>query len=303
MISKLFRPVIEGFKGVIRHGAMSLSSIFSVLMSLILISMMMIFTFNVRQFTQGLEHSIQIAVTVDYDHESAEEEDRISLAIKDIEGVSTVTYSSKADELEYYIESVANDEAKALFEPYREEGKNPMHDAFYVEVSDGSRLEQITAQIKEIPGVEEVEYGGASATKLVSALNTVRLIGAGLTLALSLLALFLIANTINTTIENRADELAIMRNVGAKNSFIRNPFLIEGIIIGILGSLVPIAATYFGYRYLYQVTGGHLVSDMFMLLDPDPFARYLCLALLGVGVLVGLLGSYISVTRRLRWKR
>ncbi|MBQ1382940.1 MAG: permease-like cell division protein FtsX, partial [Solobacterium sp.] len=171
MISRFFRPVVEGFKGVWRHAAMSLSSIFSVMMSLILVSIMMMFTFNVRRFTQGLEHSIQIAVTVDYGHEAAEEEDRIALAIKDIPGVTTVTFSSKDEELEYYIDSVANEEAKKLFEPYREDGKNPMHDAFYVEVDDGSRLEEITHQIEQIEGVDEVEYGGASATKLVSALN------------------------------------------------------------------------------------------------------------------------------------
>ena len=303
MISRIFRPVVEGFKGVVRHAAMSLSSIFSVTMSLILVSMMMMFTFNVRRFTQGLEHSIQIAVTVDYGHEAAEEEDRIALAIKDIPGVSTVTFSGKDEELEYYINSVANEEAKKLFEPYREEGKNPMHDAFYVEVDDGSRLEEITHEIEQIEGVDEVEYGGASATKLVSALNLVRLIGAGLTAALSLLAVFLIANTINTTIENRSMELSIMRNVGAKNSFIRGPFLIEGIIIGLFGAIIPIAMTWFGYAYLYRFTGGHLVSDMFVLLEPEPFARYLSLALLAVGVFVGFLGSYISVTRRLRWKR
>ncbi len=302
MISKLFRPVIEGFKGVIRHAAMSISSISTVTLSLILVSLMMIFTFNVQRFTQGLEHSIQIAVTVSYDHESAEEEDRISLAIRDIPGVASVTFSDKNAELEYYIASVS-DEAKELFEPYREEGKNPMHDAFYVEVDDGNRLEEITHQIEQIEGVDEVEYGGASATKLVSALNTIRLIGTGLTVALALLAVFLIANTIKMTIDTRANEIAIMRNVGAKNSFIRNPFLFEGILIGLIGSVIPIVLTWFGYRYIYEMTGGKLVSDMFVMIEPDPFTKQLAAALLVIGVLVGFVGSYISVTRRLRWKR
>ena len=94
-----------------------------------------------------------------------------------------------------------------------------------------------------------------------------------------------------------------MRNVGAKNSFIRSPFLVEGVIIGAMGSIIPMLGTYFGYRYLYQFTGGYVISQMFSLLNPVPFVRQINVALLLIGMAVGFLGSFFSVTRYLRWKR
>ena len=94
-----------------------------------------------------------------------------------------------------------------------------------------------------------------------------------------------------------------MRNVGAKNSFIRSPFLVEGILIGAFGALLPMIATYYGYRYLYTLTGGYIVSRMFTLLPLHPFVLDVNAALLLVGMVVGLLGAFFSVTRYLRWKR
>ena len=94
-----------------------------------------------------------------------------------------------------------------------------------------------------------------------------------------------------------------MRNVGATNSFIRSPFVIEGIIIGVLGSIIPIALTVWGYTTLYQQSGGVLVSNMFKLVKPNPYIFYLAGILLGIGVVVGFVGSLLSVNRYLRWKR
>ena len=152
-------------------------------------------------------------------------------------------------------------------------------------------------------GIYEVNYGGQSTISIVSAMALIRKVGGVLVLGLSLLAIFLIQNTIKLTITARAREIAIMRNVGATNGFIRSPFLIEGIIIGILGALVPIGLTIWAYYALYQYTGGVLISNMFHLVQPYPFVIYVSAVLLVIGVLVGLIGSYISVTRYLRWKR
>ena len=301
VISRIWRPIKEGFLGVFRHGGMSFSSASAVTIALIIISLFSIVTINAQRFTQGLEQSVQIAVLVDYDHESAEEEDRIALAIQNIPGVAKVTYSDKENEFQYYMDSFDDEKTKQAFEPFR--AKNPMHDAFYVEVEDGSELESIAAKIQEIEGISSVNFGGASATRLISFLGTARFLGAFIAIALSLLAVLLIYNTIKLTIQARADEIQIMRNVGAKNGFIRAPFVVEGIIIGALGSIIPILLTYYGYRYVFNSTGGYLVSNMFSLYPPIPFIVYVCLGLLAVGILVGLLGSFFSVTRYLRWKR
>ena len=301
MISRIFRPIRDGFKGVGRHASMSIQSASAVTLALIIISLFLMFSMTVQNFTKGIEESVSISVLVDYSKESAEDEDAISLAIKNISGVSTVTYSSKDEEFQYYLESFDDEKTRKAFEPFKD--SNPMHDAFYVETTSGSNIEAIAEEISNIEGVYKVNYGGDSAVSLISALRTIRNGGWIIALALSLLAIFQIQNTIKLTIMARADEIAIMRNVGAKNSFVRSPFMVEGLIIGALGSIIPIAITYFGYNKLYEMTGGHLISNMFSLIVPDPFIYQICGALLIIGMLVGLLGSFLSVTKYLRWKR
>ena len=301
MISRIFRPIRDGFKGVGRHASMSIQSASAVTLALIIISLFLMFSMTVQNFTKGIEESVSISVLVDYSKESAEDEDAISLAIKNISGVSTVTYSSKDEEFQYYLESFDDEKTRKAFEPFKD--SNPMHDAFYVETTSGSNIEAIAEEISNIEGVYKVNYGGDSAVSLISALRTIRNGGWIIALALSLLAIFQIQNTIKLTIMARADEIAIMRNVGAKNSFVRSPFMVEGLIIGALGSIIPIAITYFGYNKLYEMTGGHLISNMFSLIAPVPFIYRICGALLIIGMLVGLLGSFLSVTKYLRWKR
>ncbi len=301
MISRIFRPIRDGFKGVGRHASMSIQSASAVTLALIIISLFLMFSMTVQNFTKGIEESVSISVLVDYSKESAEDEDAISLAIKNISGVSTVTYSSKDEEFQYYLESFDDEKTRKAFEPFKD--SNPMHDAFYVETTSGSNIEAIAEKISNIEGVYKVNYGGDSAVSLISALRTIRNGGWIIALALSLLAIFQIQNTIKLTIMARADEIAIMRNVGAKNSFVRSPFMVEGLIIGALGSIIPIAITYFGYNKLYEMTGGHLISNMFSLIVPDPFIYQICGALLIIGMMVGLLGSFLSVTKYLRWKR
>ncbi len=302
MINRIWRPIKEGFLGVFRHGAMSVSAAVAVTLTLIIISLFMMFTMNVGQLTQGIEQSVQISATVEYGKESAENEDRISLAIQEIPGVDTVTYSSKADEFQYYLNSFSDEKTREAFKPFEGEN-NPMHDAFYVTVKDGTTLESVANQISQIDGIEAVNFGGSSAITLISMLRTIRYGGGMLALALSLLAIFLIQNTIKLTIMARADEIAIMRNVGARNGFIRAPFLVEGIIIGALGAIIPIILTWYGYTWAYNLSGGYLISQMFKLIPPSQFVGKASLTLLLIGVLVGLIGSFLSVTKYLRWKR
>ncbi|MBR4457212.1 MAG: permease-like cell division protein FtsX [Solobacterium sp.] len=302
MISRIWRPIKEGFLGVFRHGALSMSSGVVVTITLFIISLFLMFTMNVGQFTTGIEQSVQISATVDYDYEAAEQEDRIALEIQSIEGVDTVTFSSKEDEFDYYLASFSDEKTKEAFRPF-EGDNNPMHDAYYVTVKDGNTLQSVADQIKNIEGIDSVNFGGASAIQLVFMLRTIRYGGAILSIVLSVMAIFLIHNTINTTIMARADEIAIMRNVGAKNGFIRAPFVVEGIVIGALGSLIPIIVTIVFYRYIYKMTGGYLISQMFRLIPPEKFLPVACTLMAGIGIAVGLIGSFFSVSKYLRWKR
>lgn len=295
------RPVKEGFRGVGRHWAMALSSSIAVTITLLIISLFMIFMVNVTQFTTNVEQGMEISVMVDWNYESEEEMNRIRDEIEDLDGIKNITFRTKDEELQYYIEQFDDEETREAVESLVEE--NPMHNAYYVEVYDGDQLSAIAEQISSIEGVDSVNYGGSSAVSMVSAMNAVRSGGTILVAALTVLAVFLIQNTIKLTIYARQDEISIERSVGATNGFIRAPFVIEGMLIGMIGAVVPILLTVYGYQYAYQFTGGYLISSMFRLVEPQPFVFYLSAGLLGAGMFVGLVGSYFSVSRYLKWKR
>lgn len=296
------RPLIEGFRGVARHWAMALSSAVAVTMTLIIVSVFAIFTFHLTKFTTNFEEGVMISAMIDFDHETPEEELAIRNQIAKIEGVNEITYYTKEQEYDYFLQMWEDDErTQQLFEGFRDD--NYMHDAYYVTVHSGYDISVVAGQIKSIAGIANVSYGGQSTLDIVSALQAIRRFGTFLVGGLCILAVFLIQNTIKLTIYARQDEIDIMRNVGATNMFIRSPFLFEGVIIGTIGSLIPIIVTVWSYNTLYTRTEGIIVSNMFRLAQPNPYIYYEALFLFGMGVGVGLLGSLLSVNRYLRWKR
>jgi Cell division protein len=297
------RPIKEGFSGVGRHWAMSISSAIAVTITLVIISVFLLLTWNVNNFTQNIESSLDIYASVDYDAEN--QEAALKKKIEAIDGVESVELSPKSAEFQAYLDSFSDERTKEAFEPYASD--NPMHDAFYVKAADGSKIQSIADALYEMKnnneGLYEISYGGQSTISIVDAMANIRKIGMILVIGLILLAIFLIQNTIKLTITARATEIEIMRNVGASNQFIRSPFLIEGVIIGILGATVPIGLTIWGYIALYNNAGGILISNMFHLVEPYPFVYYVSGILLLMGIVVGFIGSWLSVTRYLRWKR
>ena len=297
----MIRPIREGIRGVGRHWAMSLSSAIAVTVTLMIISLFLVLSYHLEQFTRSVESSVEISVMVSYDAESTSSLKQIKKAIAAIDGVERVTYSSKDDELKYYINSFEDERTRAVFEPFKAD--NPMHDAYYVETKNGANREDIAKKIGQINGVDSVNYGGQSTLNMVDAMSSIRRFGGILVAALTLLAIFLIQNTIKLTIYARKDEITIMKHVGATNGFIRAPFLWEGIITGILGAIIPIGLTIWGYIVIFEKTSGVLISNMFRLEKAFPFLYYISGILLLVGILVGLFGSWLSVTKYLRDKR
>lgn len=296
------RPIKEGFRGVGRHWGMSLSAAVAVTITLIMVSIFLVFSYNLQSFTRDIESSLEISVTVDYDYEGQDQLDRIESQLKEIKGVDTVTFSDKDAEFDYFLNSFDDETTREAFEPFKGD-ENPMMDAFYIEAKSGDVIESIAAKAWKIEGVSEVSYGGQSTLDLVGAMNSIRRVGAVIVVAMMLLAVMLIQNAIKLTISSRKDEITIMRNVGATNGFIRSPFLIEGMITGALGSIIPVALTVFVYQYLYQLTGGHMITSIFSLVKPNPFIYQVSGILVVIGIVVGFIGSWISVTKYLRWKR
>ena len=298
MFRRFFRHVKEGFVGVGRHFGMAASSIATVTITLLLVGFFLILTYNLNVITKDIEGSISLSALISYDIDSSATVDTLKGQIESVDGVKSVEYRSKDDEFTFYVDMYPD--MKEFNELYRDQ--NPFHDAFLISVEDGDKLQAVKSSVEAINGIDSVHDGGSNTYLLIDGLDKVRFFGGILVASLSVLAVYLIYNTISITIRARDTEIWIMKNVGAKNSYIRGPFLVEGIIIGVLGSIIPIAAMVGFYLYVFNTSGGNLLG-VFTLVSPQPFLYYLCGGLLVLGILVGFIGSYLSVSRLLRSKR
>lgn len=292
---RFFRHVKAGFIGIKRHFAMALSSMSTIMIMLFLIGVFALFTLNLAHTTQEIEDSISLVALIDYDITNQQVQNTMKSQIEKIENVDHVIYRSKDEEFTMYCEKYPD--IAEFTEAYRDE--NPFHDVFIVYGKSGSELKNIKPKLLEINGISEVEDGGSETYVLIKMLEAVRYAGAAIIGVFILLSVYLIYNTIKVTIATRKDEIWIMRNVGAKNGYIRAPFMVEGVIIGLFGSIIPVGTLCYGYYKLIEMTSGNL-AGMINLIPFTPFTYYLAATLALIGVLVGFLGSYISVCKFLR---
>lgn len=299
MINRFFRHIREGFINVFRNLAMSISSITAVTITLILVGAFFMISANISSISDSIKGGLIIVVKVDKD---VNDEDIVILQekIENIEHMKNVEYSSKHEELEKQINLYPQ---QAEYYRRHEGENNPLHDVFILEVDDADYLSAVKEQVSNLKGINSAAQGGDGVESLILTLDSVQKTGWIVVVVLSFLAMYLISNTIKSTIYSQREEIGIMRNVGASNGFIRAPYLVGGIIIGALGSVIPILIMVIGYNSLYNMSGGVLISKMFVLQPVFPFVMYLSLLLLGIGVGVGFIGSFVSVTRYLRWKR
>lgn len=286
---------ITALKGLGRHFAMTLSSASAVMVTLILISMFILIAGNVDNFAMNVEGSLKIHASIDK-IKTEKEIETMESDIKKMQGIKSIAFSSSEDELNSLI-----DENGSVFSRYKE--SNPMPAAFVIEVDQASDIPAITTKLNEIDGIDKAQYGGETVEDMIKVFETLRNGGTIFVLVLSFLAVFLISNTIKMTIYTRNTEISIMRNVGATNWYIKTPFMFEGMMIGIIGSIIPILITCIGYQFLYDSMNGMMVSNMFMLQKPFPFTAYIAVLLMVCGALVGVLGSFFAVTKYLRWRR
>ena len=287
----------QAFKGMFRHLGMTLSAIVAVIITLLLLAIFLCAAGNVSLFASNIEGGLQIHATLDPDIDTEAELEEAGNVLKEMDNVAAATLSTKDEELELMIK-----EKGEAFAMYRGE-ENPLNNAFFITVVDADQIAQTCEAISQLDFVNDAVYGGASVSQLIHILDLVQQGGLVFVILLFLLTAYLISSTIRTTIYARSKEIAIMRNVGASNHFIKVPFMIEGVLIGLIGAVLPCILTYFGYSWLYDEIGGRLFTNLFALQPVIPFTLYVAAALAACGVIVGLVGSFASTTRYLHWKR
>ena len=177
---------------------------------------------------------------------------------------------------------------------------NPLQDTYTIKVKDINKIGDTADSIKKIDGVDVVKYGEGMVETLVDIFDTVKTITIVVVIALILVTAFLISNTIKIAISSRKRQIEIMRLVGASNSYIRRPFFIEGIILGFLGSIIPLFVCCYGYVFFFDKYNGNLFTPLISLTKPEDIIFQLILIILAIGVVVGAFGSYRAVRKFLR---
>lgn len=296
---KIFRiirkNVRDAFKSVFRNFSLSMASISCTSITLILVSIALVVTYNVNSITRSIEDVLTVIVFVDKDATEQDIENvRFQIESNSNIDKKDVIYRTK-DEIK---ESLSEDEdIKSIFDTLDE---NPIQSAFVVKVKDIKKITETANTFKNIPFVKQVKYGESMVNRLLSMFDVIRNACVIACIALILVTAFLIGNTIKITIFSRRQEIAIMRLVGTSNTVIKMPFLIEGFVLGFIGAIVPILLTIYGYTFLYDYVGGRLFTDLIVLVKPSEIIYAASLVVLIVGGLVGMFGSLRAVRRYLK---
>lgn len=292
-IRTMGRHIRDAFKSLFRNGLMTFGSVSAVSMILLIVGVFVSLLFNVNKIGSDIENDVNVRVYIDLAADQ-EKTDQLEAKIKELADVESVTFRSKDEELEDVTKSFAEE-----FSLFKNDG-NPLRNAFDVKAKEPQKTSAVAKAIEGMDYVARVRYGEARADNLFRIIATARNIGAVIIVGLLALAMFLISNTIRSTIYSRRTEIEIMRLVGATKAYIRWPFFLEGGMIGLLGSIIPIGLVWSIYLWIYKGGSDFFSGSSFSLLNPNPFLIYVSLAMAAIGITIGAFGSILSMRRFLK---
>ncbi|WP_145334565.1 permease-like cell division protein FtsX [Paenibacillus xylanexedens] len=301
--STLLRHLREGFKNVFRNGWMSVASVMSIIVSLFILGVFMLLVLNVNSMANQVDSQVEIStfleLNVDENLRNA-----IGQEISAMPEVSEIRIVPKDEGLKEFRERLGENADNVLggFDV----DNNPLPDTIEVKVIEpetvnfvAQKIEALNEKHPEKP-IMKVNYGKETVDVLFKFTKLVRNIGFIFVGGLGLMSMFLISNTIRVTILARRREIGIMKLVGATNTFIRWPFFIEGALIGLIGSVITVAVLFFGYSQLMSTIGQDVFMQMLNLIPLSEIWPLMGTLLIGLGVLVGILGSTLSIRKSLK---
>lgn len=296
-IRTIKRYIRDAAKSVIRNFSLSLASISCIAITLIVVAFSIVLSYNVENFTELIRKDVTMVIFLDKEA-TKEDQTRVESAIRATGNVEKLTFKSKQKSAEETAKG--NEVFEAIINNWTDE-TNPLLDSFELKVKDVDIIKSTASKIKKIDKVKTVSYGEEMVDQLIAIFNVVNKIAIGAVIALVVVTAFLITNTIKLAIYSRQREIEIMRLVGASNISIKIPFVIEGLFLGFLGSIVPVIITIYGYMSLYDFFGGKLFgSSLVRLIEPTPFVYLASLLLVVIGICVGMFGSWQAVKKYLK---
>lgn len=298
---KFFRNIARYFrdarKSVFRNFSLSLASVSCITITLIVVAFATILSYNVENFTESIKKDVTVVIFLKSEVTKTEIYD-IEKQIRATNNVEELVFVSKEESAATLKKD--NSAFEVIVDNWTEE-TNPLLDSYKLKVKDIESLKETAEKIKNINGVNNVNYGEDMIDQLIPIFKVIEKASIIIVIALVIVTSFLIANTIKLTIFSRKREIEIMRLVGASNISIKIPFVIEGLFIGAIGAIIPIVLSVYSYISLYDYFDGKLFGSNFAkLVVPTPFVYYITLLLFVIGILVGMFGSYSAVKKYLK---
>lgn len=295
IISKITYSLKQGLKGVFSNKTMSLISIVSVTSVLAILGIVLCIVLNINSFMDKTQNEVnEIRVSLD---SKLSEDNRLKVKeeLQKISGVESVEYQTKDEAFDNMKESFGDD--KELLEGV----KNPLDDYFVVTIADSQEIKTLANNMEKIKGVIEVQYYEEIMENFITASNTVKQFGGIVIGFLLIVCLVLISNTIKARVYSKKEEIQVIKYIGGSNRFVIAPFIVEGCIIGLFGSLISLGICTGMYKYVVenmQMSLNSIVGDMMLPLSSVSYL--LVLVLFVTGIMVGILGSGLSVKKYLK---
>ena len=295
LVSKILYSLKQGIKGVFHNKAMSFISTISVTASLIILGIVLTIVLNINQFIKSTEDEInemRVSIETDLDDDA-----RIDLQTKmsEIEGIKNIEFKTKEMSFSEMKKSWGED-------AYLLEGvENPLDDYYVITIDNPENIKSISSKVLKLEGAVDVSYYQDIMQNFLNISNTVTKFGGILIIGLLIICLVIISNTIKSRVYSKKEEIQIIKYVGASNIFIISPFIVEGFIIGMMGSVLAVGVCIGMYGYILEKIRELASSMMGIAVIPMAnISTYLIAVLVITGIGVGILGSIVSVKKHLK---
>ena len=299
-ISTIGYSAKQGIKNIGRNKMFSVASIATMAACIFLVGMFYSIVTNFRYMVQKAEEGV--AITVLFDEDATDEQiANIGKELEGLDGVLEIKYVSADEAWDTFKEDYFGD-AQELADGFKDDNPLSGSDNYEVYMSDVSKQREVVAYAEKLDGVRKVNKSDVVARTLTSVNRLIGYVSLALIGILLAVSIFLISNTVTMGVTVRREEIAIMKYIGAKDGFVRLPFVLEGIVIGLIGAIIPLVLLYFLYDKAieYVMTKFSLLKNIMEFLPVTTVYQTLLPVGLALGVGIGFLGSFVTIHKHLR---
>lgn len=290
-MQKIKMFLMDALKSLKRNKTITLASIITVSATLFIFGVFLLVAQTINLGVQSVESKVEIKAYL-VDEITSAEKDNVYNIIMGVDGVKEVTYETKEEAFEKFKERLG--ENNAILTGFSED-RNPLPNSYVITLKEPEAAIRVEEALKGVRGVEDVGNERETVEKIITLARLIRTIGVVIFIILVLVSLFLISNTIKLTVYSRRREIGIMKFVGATDWFIRWPFLIEGMIMGLVGGFIAVAVVYFAYNLIYvDVTKTMFYAE---LISPAYILNNFTWQFGLTGLFIGAMGSFIALKR------